>query len=220
MFYGERLECTSIKGMRFRDLPAPADEEGLDMQHDVGQLATFQWKGKEQLGVLHRTPMLVANLHLHFGGMKQQHVAQLQMAHLLSAVEAEAKSGAAIVICGDHNATPGSPTYSLVSAGTAEVPVPWGSPLKRQHSLQLQSAYAEAKGEPEVTCFTTRFRGCLDYIWYSRENWEVSQVVPLPQAEEMMESYETPGLPCKEWPSDHLCLVATLQPRSQHTISY
>ncbi|XP_026686702.1 2',5'-phosphodiesterase 12 [Diaphorina citri] len=67
---------------------------------------------------------------------------------------------------------------------------------------------ASACGTPEFTNFTVGFSGCLDYIYYQKDQLKVTQVVPFPSKEEL-ELYS--GLPSPVYPSDHLALIADLQ---------
>lgn len=59
----------------------------------------------------------MANTHLFFNP-KTPWVKTLQMSHLLGRLEAVlALEDAALVLCGDHNETPRSYTYSLLTEG-------------------------------------------------------------------------------------------------------
>ena len=73
----------------------------------------------------------------------------------------------------------------------------------------LHSAYLAAqKHEPAYTCHSQivgvpHFSDCLDYIFYSTEGWEISEVLPIP-AIPSAASY-----PSLEEPSDHVMIAAT-----------
>lgn len=73
-----------------------------------------------------------------------------------------------------------------------------------RHNLHLESAC----GIPDYTNFTEEFKGCLDYIFYSKNSLVVTDVVPMPSHE----SVTAQGwLPSEYFPSDHLALVCTLK---------
>lgn len=71
------------------------------------------------------------------------------------------------------------------------------------HRLSLSSAC----GTPPYTNFTKGFNGCLDYIFHDTNNLTVSEVVPFPSHEQVIENTALPSI---LFPSDHLALVSTL----------
>jgi len=72
------------------------------------------------------------------------------------------------------------------------------------HNLQLASAYCSIMGtEPEYSNLTPDFEGCLDYIWFSKKQLVVQEVVEIPDRE-----FVGKGIPNKCFPSDHVPLVA------------
>ncbi|PRD32059.1 UNVERIFIED_CONTAM: Pde12 [Trichonephila clavipes] len=73
-----------------------------------------------------------------------------------------------------------------------------------KHNLCLDTAC----GTPEYTNYTQDFHGCLDYIFYSKNNLEVTDVVPMPNHEHVTAQV---ALPNDYFPSDHIALVCTLQ---------
>jgi CCR4-NOT transcription complex subunit 6 len=87
------------------------------------------------------------------------------------------------------------------------------------HGLQLKSAYFAARGaEPPLTNKHKGFAGCLDYIWVSRENLRVVEVLAMPyecmglrQVPHVPEAVPFPPIPNRDWPSDHLALAAKIQ---------
>lgn len=87
-------------------------------------------------------------------------------------------------------------------------------PHKHEHALDLKSAYSETRradgsaGEPEWTNHTATFKGCLDYIWYSRTLLRCVATRPLPTEEEAL---RYGGFPSPLWPSDHVALCARLR---------
>jgi CCR4-NOT transcription complex subunit 6 len=66
----------------------------------------------------------------------------------------------------------------------------------------LISAYDDDK----YTNVTSNFKGCLDYIFFEGDRIEVVKRLELPSVEDL-----GGVLPSEYWPSDHLCLVASLR---------
>jgi uncharacterized protein with PIN domain/endonuclease/exonuclease/phosphatase family metal-dependent hydrolase len=66
------------------------------------------------------------------------------------------------------------------------------------------AAAAASDKEPLYTNRTTSFSGCLDYIFHDGQ-WRVNKLLPLPQAVHLV-------FPNKLWPSDHLAIMAELEP--------
>lgn len=73
-----------------------------------------------------------------------------------------------------------------------------------RHNLSLGSAC----GTPDYTNYTEEFNGCLDYVFYSKNLLEVTDIVPMPSHERVIEHV---GLPSEYFPSDHIALVCTLK---------
>lgn len=76
--------------------------------------------------------------------------------------------------------------------------------VELEQSMKLGSAC----GTPKYTNFTAGFAECLDYIYYDKNNLEVSQVVPFPSYEELTENV---ALPSVVFPSDHIALISDLK---------
>ncbi|GBL88280.1 2',5'-phosphodiesterase 12 [Araneus ventricosus] len=115
-----------------------------------------------------------------------------------------------IIFCGDFNSLPHSPTYNFLMSGKYECSANWNRSSDAsgdtvlEHSLSLDSAC----GTPEYTNYTAEFTGCLDYIFYSKDILEVSDVVPMPRHEQVTAQQ---ALPSEYFPSDHIALICTLQ---------
>ena len=60
-------------------------------------------------------------------------------------------------------------------------------------------------GEPYFTNYTEKFKGCLDYIWYTPSRLRVLAVYNVPD-ERSFEAQGLLGLPGVNYPSDHLLL--------------
>ena len=72
------------------------------------------------------------------------------------------------------------------------------------HELSLESAC----GQPVYTNYTPFFSGCLDYIFYDSKELIVSEVIPLPSHEQVIQNI---ALPSVLFPSDHLALISTFR---------
>lgn len=65
-----------------------------------------------------------------------------------------------------------------------------------------------ACGTPKYTNYTVGFKDCLDYIFYEKDNFNVTQVIPLISEEELATHIAIPSVVI---PSDHIALVADLE---------
>lgn len=77
------------------------------------------------------------------------------------------------------------------------------------HCLSLGSAC----GQPIYTNFTPLFSGCLDYIFYDTKHLNVSEVIPFPSHEQVIQNIAIPSV---VFPSDHLALICVLQWKGSH----
>ncbi|KAB7502639.1 2',5'-phosphodiesterase 12 [Armadillidium nasatum] len=117
-----------------------------------------------------------------------------------------------LYFCGDFNSAPENGVFRFFTSQHIDSDDPdWTSKPGEEvsevtfsHDLEIGSAC----GTPEFTNFTTGFYGCLDYIFYQANKFEVEQVVPVPTLEEVTEHV---ALPSVTIPSDHLALVADLK---------
>ena len=83
-----------------------------------------------------------------------------------------------LIVAGDYNIQPGTPTYNMITEGylprtdpqSPKTPAPFDEAWEPK-VLQMRSAYATRNGtEPAITNKATTkrgggFEGCLDYIW-------------------------------------------------------
>lgn len=75
-------------------------------------------------------------------------------------------------------------------------------------SLSHDLSMASACGTPTYTNFTVEFSACLDYIFYQTDFLKVSQVVPMPNEEELKLHSAIPSV---VFPSDHISICADLE---------
>lgn len=68
----------------------------------------------------------------------------------------------------------------------------------------MKSAYENIR----CTTMTTKFMGCIDYIFYETERLFLEKIVPLPTVKELQKN---DAIPSEVYPSDHLALIADLK---------
>jgi mRNA deadenylase 3'-5' endonuclease subunit Ccr4 len=127
----------------------------------------------------------------------------------------------ALVLCGDFNSEPSSAVYEYLFEGglTQQHPELIVSDNSVNvlpdlhsinHNVDLDSVMFSALGvEPEFTNFTAKFKGTLDYIWYSPSRLRVMGVAQIPTLSDF-EAGVGVGLPCVNYPSDHIMICADL----------
>ncbi|XP_013402229.1 nocturnin [Lingula anatina] len=105
-----------------------------------------------------------------------------------------------VILCGDFNAVPEEPVYSVF----------------KNSQMGFDSAYTKLTGDGVEPLYTTwKIRGgkhsgevcrTIDYVWYTKGTITVEKVLKFPTGEEI-----GPGrLPSVTYPSDHLSLVCDL----------
>ncbi|EPY26544.1 hypothetical protein AGDE_11217 [Angomonas deanei] len=73
--------------------------------------------------------------------------------------------------------------------------------------LRLTDAYFRMDPSLPWTNYTLSFKEVVDYIMFSGDNLDVTQTIPIPSEAELSEQY---ALPNKNYPSDHVALIADL----------
>ncbi|XP_017115627.1 2',5'-phosphodiesterase 12 [Drosophila elegans] len=166
--------------------------------------------------------VLVANTHLYFHP-DADHIRLLQMGfsmlfieHLINKAVKDfnisSRQNIGLIFCGDFNSVPECGIYKLMTEKLAEESLEdWRSNAEEAVSnVQLSQPFqmTSACGAPEYTHYTTLFSGCLDYIFYQNDRFELIQYVPLPTEEQLKANA---GIPSAVFPSDHVALVADLR---------
>ncbi|XP_033228631.1 2',5'-phosphodiesterase 12 [Belonocnema kinseyi] len=163
--------------------------------------------------------LVVGNTHLYFHP-NADHIRLLQGFYVVTYISDVARRtkeehpdcNVSIILCGDFNSVPECGIYRLMTSKF--VPddfIDWNSfPEEAVTGVSLSQdiTFASACGTPEYTNYTADFSGCLDYIYYERDQLEVRQVIPMPTTEELA-LYE--AIPSVVFPSDHLSLCADLK---------
>ncbi|KAK5645863.1 hypothetical protein RI129_004327 [Pyrocoelia pectoralis] len=140
--------------------------------------------------------LLVANTHLYFHP-DADHIRLLQGAVAIRFIEdfvdklrSKSEKRVSIVFCGDFNSVPECGIYQLYTTGSvSEDFIDWRSNCDetvRGLSLSQRFKLGSACGTPDFTNYTAGFAGCLDYIFYEKDNLKVTQVIPLPSNEELI----------------------------------
>jgi mRNA deadenylase 3'-5' endonuclease subunit Ccr4 len=113
-----------------------------------------------------------------------------------------------ILLCGDFNSTPDSSVYELLMTGhvSHEIEDPYGIvPHPLGHSLPLRSVHQAVVGhEAQITNFTARFSGTLDYICFSTSSFRALAVSNGYSFEELSRDV---AVPSPTQPSDHVLTV-------------
>ncbi|KAF7731767.1 Glucose-repressible alcohol dehydrogenase transcriptional effector [Apophysomyces ossiformis] len=173
--------------------------------------------------------VLVANSHIHWDpsfadvklvqvGMLMDELDKLAARHLSppasspNGAKYSSTSKLPTVVCGDFNSVPDSGVYEFLSRGSIKQNHDdfgdhiYGSYTTEglSHSLSLKSTYSHI-GELAFTNYTPRFKGVLDYIWYTNNTIDVLSLLgPLDNEY----TSKTVGFPNAHFPSDHIPLVA------------
>ncbi|XP_047366288.1 2',5'-phosphodiesterase 12 isoform X1 [Vespa velutina] len=163
--------------------------------------------------------LVIANTHLYFHP-DADHIRLLQAYYILLYIEnfiekitqEHPQSNVSILLCGDFNSVPDCGIYQLMTENyIPENYKDWSSNLEetvKDVSLTYNIRFASACGTPIYTNYTPEFSGCLDYIFYQKNKFEVEQVIPMPSNEELTIHI---GLPSIVLPSDHISLCADLK---------
>jgi len=73
---------------------------------------------------------------------------------------------------------------------------------KWEQRFSLQSAYS-VLNEP-ITNYTKDFKGCIDYIWFTKGSMDLHSILDAIPLEELQKSV---SLPTERWSSDHMLLA-------------
>lgn len=129
-----------------------------------------------------------------------------------------------VLLCGDFNSEPESAVYEYLMSGmiTSSRPELMHShgasdnghvrilpdPHRLSHDLDLTSVMNATLGrEPDFTNYTARFKGTLDYIYFTPSRLRVLAIAGIPEEREIR-ALSGEGLPSAAYPSDHLMLCA------------
>ncbi|XP_074643116.1 2',5'-phosphodiesterase 12-like [Tubulanus polymorphus] len=158
--------------------------------------------------------VVVATSHLYFHP-NADHIRLLQINVCLQHIHAVVHmyrlkdKDPAVIFAGDFNSSINSAVLRYLQNGfICENDPGWLSAGKPEYadgaSLKHKLPIVNACGIPKFTNFVPGFCGTLDWIFVDKEQFTLDQVVPLPNAEEILVHS---ALPNQVFPSDHLALV-------------
>lgn len=136
---------------------------------------------------------------------------------------AEYRTGADIplILCGDFNSTPSSTVFDLIMNGRLAEEHPdlqdrmYGN-LKRHgmtHPFNLKSAY-DSRDKLAFTNYTPHYVEVIDYIWYSANAFQVTEVLGNIDKEYLR---RVPAFPNYHFPSDHISLASEFRIKGKKT---
>lgn len=167
-----------------------------------------------------RSTLCVVNTHLYSNHTRPD-VKLWQSMNLIREIQQFVSArDLALMICGDFNSEPQSAVYeyilhrSLINDHSElfanekfHILPDLGSIV---HDLELGSAMHSALGtEPTFTNYTAKFKGTLDYIFYTPSRLRVMAVTNVPE-ESDIRGVAGEGLPAACFPSDHIMLSADI----------
>lgn len=165
-----------------------------------------------------RSTLCVVNTHI-YSNQQRPDVKLWQTMNLVREVQQFVSSrDLALMICGDFNSEPKSAVYEYVTNGSLttdtypELQVEDSSirilPNFHNiiHNMELASAMSTAFGmEPSYTNYTSKFKGTLDYIFYTPTRLRIMAVTAIPD-ENDLKHLVGEGLPSSCYPSDHILM--------------
>ena len=166
------------------------------------------------------TNVCVVNTHLYSNHARPD-VKLWQSMILMREVENVAVArDIAVIICGDFNSEPDSAVHEFMGTGCLETAHPELEQsdnlgiLPNQedigHSMEFSSVMEATLGaEPPYTNFTGKFKGTLDYIWYTPGRLRVLAVTNVPDPQDIFNQCGE-GLPSASYPSDHIMLCTDI----------
>jgi CCR4-NOT transcription complex subunit 6 len=208
----------------------------LDLNEELDKIDESFQKHKEAILVTLRhynsgKNVLVVNTHL-FWNPDFEYIKYGQIARILTYIDKNYPKDMPIVFCGDFNSTPQSNILKYVYKKAPEVNLNTKGDYQKnkkyidlfwsdyKHNLSLRSAYDIYKtssnianeefsdNHPDFTTYTHEFIGTLDYILFSSDKFEVSELLRVPTHDAEVKSLKLPNY---KYPSDHLKIGARLK---------
>jgi CCR4-NOT transcription complex subunit 6 len=205
----------------------------LDLNEELSLLDESFLKHKEALFVelTHKKTnkrFVVINTHL-FWNPEFEYVKYGQMSKILSFIEQHYKS-LPVILCGDLNSLPSSNVLMFIysiAPDTANANFKGDSGKNKRfidqfwnnnnHNLKLRSAYDIFKtnrvndvsdyveNHPDFTTYTHEFVGTLDYVLYTPEKLQVTELIQIHTNDPEIKGLKVPNY---RYPSDHLKIGA------------
>jgi endonuclease/exonuclease/phosphatase family metal-dependent hydrolase len=178
-----------------------------------------------------RANVCIANTHL-YSNVQRADVKLWQACNLLRELrQFVATRDLPLVLCGDFNSEPESAVYEYILSGmiSSERPELAASTNTNSggnshdhtvkilpslhhisHDLDLASAMGSVLGaEPLFTNYTAKFKGTLDYVYYTPSRIRVLGAAALPEEHDIV-ALSGEGLPSACYPSDHVMLCVDM----------
>ena len=163
--------------------------------------------------------IIVGNTHLYFSPNADHiRLIQVEMCRVeLERVRQEVQDSfpektVTVILCGDFNSTPPFGVMEYMTGGViGENHSDWRSQEGEEVvglALESEKRFISACGTPKYTNYTQGFKDCLDYIFIEDGMFDVEQVIPLPNEEELSQHIALPNI---VFPSDHVAIVADLK---------
>jgi CCR4-NOT transcription complex subunit 6 len=167
-----------------------------------------------------RSALCIVNTHI-YSNQQRADVKLWQSLNLIREVQQFVSTRElALMICGDFNSEPASAVYDFIMHGhlTSDAhPEIFADPSNQSvrilpsphdivHDMEMASAMNTALGfEPNFTNYTQKFKGTLDYIFYTPSKLRILAVTAPPD-ENDVRAVAGDGLPCPCYASDHILL--------------
>ncbi|KAK6165879.1 hypothetical protein SNE40_022702 [Patella caerulea] len=187
-------------------------KEKMEARSTALQLAVF-----ESLDVKDKI-LMVANTHLFFHP-KASHIRMLQMAiclrHIESVMSQYISEGKTVsfIFCGDFNSVAEEEINTFMT--TKFIPSDyylWNSSGEEEklNDLELHHNFniISGCGYSKYTNYTVGFHGMLDYIFVDSDNLTVTEVIPMPDHEDVITHIALPSIVA---PSDHIAQICQIK---------
>ncbi len=184
---------------------------------NIAQIVVLESLARNTSGRGGRSLLCVVNTHL-YSNHQRPDVKLWQTMNLAREIQSFVSSrDLALLICGDFNSEPTSAVYEYLKHGavSSDHPELHVQDAKVRvlpdahnivHDMHLASAMEAAFGsEPSFTNFTGKFKGTLDYIYYSPNRLRIMAATSIPDEHDLRQ-LAGEGLPCACYPSDHILL--------------
>jgi CCR4-NOT transcription complex subunit 6 len=166
-----------------------------------------------------RSVLCVVNTHL-YSNTQGPDVKLWQTMHLVRQIESiVGPRDLPLLLCGDFNSEPSSAVYEFLTHGAVSTDLHPELTAAMQdkvrvlpelhnilHDMHLSSTMDTAfANEPLFTNYTAKFKGTLDYIFYTPSRLRVLAATSMPEEQEI-KAVSGEGLPSACYPSDHMLL--------------
>lgn len=223
----DKFECIETKrlvlGEAIQKQNGPFEDLRLKLLTNKALYETFSKRTTTLLIVVLRSRtnpkkiLVIGNTHLYFHPDADS-IRLLQIGMIMDELSrwvdkySKEEEDCSLLLCGDFNSTPPFGVLEFMRQGEISEAHPDWKSMEGQYVKQVKLSHKfsmdSACGTPKYTNFTQEFADCLDYIFYDKEAFEVTEIVPFPAEEELRLHTAIPNV---VFPSDHIACVATLR---------